>query len=70
MKATALRALPVLVFLFAATLGALGVAGSAACSNGTTPVCDDAGSCLLVPPSSGTTEPPAPDAGGDAGATD
>jgi hypothetical protein len=25
--------------------------GGAGCSNGTTPECDDAGSCLILPPS-------------------
>jgi hypothetical protein len=42
-----LRRAPLVVLL-----GLVGVGISAAgCSNGTTPVCDDAGSCLIVQPS-------------------
>jgi hypothetical protein len=42
-----LRRAPIVVLL-----GLVGVGMSAAsCSNGTTPVCDDAGSCLIVQPS-------------------
>lgn len=40
--------------------------GSAGCSDGTTPVCDDAGSCLIVPPSGddgGTPEAAGPNDG-------
>jgi hypothetical protein len=42
-----LRKAPIVVLL---VLAGAGVSG-AGCSNGTTPVCDDAGSCLIVPPS-------------------
>jgi hypothetical protein len=61
------RATPIVVLLLLA--GAC-VAG-AGCSEGTTPVCDDAGSCLILSPSSGGGEDVnAPDTGeqGDAAA--
>ena len=41
----AARSLPVVVLL---GLAAAGVS-AAACTTGTTPVCDDAGSCLVLP---------------------
>ncbi|HEY1694892.1 MAG TPA: hypothetical protein VGG39_22130 [Polyangiaceae bacterium] len=50
MKATGVLPLLALVTIAA---GVAVVAGTSACTNGTTPVCDDAGSCLLVPPSTG-----------------
>jgi hypothetical protein len=39
----------VLVLALLIALGALGVS-STSCTNGTTPVCDDAGSCLIYAP--------------------
>jgi hypothetical protein len=42
-----LRKAPIAVFLVLAGAGM----GGAGCSNGTTPECDDAGSCLILPPS-------------------
>jgi hypothetical protein len=42
-----LRLTPIVLLLVLVGAGI----GGAACSNGTTPVCDDAGSCLIVPPS-------------------
>jgi hypothetical protein len=41
-----LRATPIVLLVLAGA-----VASGVGCSNGTTPVCDDAGSCLIVPPS-------------------
>jgi hypothetical protein len=43
-----LRVAPILLFVVAG----IGVS-STGCSNGTTPVCDDAGSCLILPPGDG-----------------
>jgi len=42
-----LRRAPLVVLLLLAVVGI----GGAGCSNGTTPVCDDAGSCLILQPS-------------------
>jgi hypothetical protein len=60
-----------LALLASFTLAALGLA-SAGCTGGTTPVCDDAGSCLIM--SSGSDAAPEPETGssesgggGDAG---
>ena len=59
MNPTSLRWLPVAVLL-----GLAAGPSSLGCTNGTTPVCDDAGSCLISPGDAG----PAPSGdGGDAG---
>jgi hypothetical protein len=53
-----LRSTPIVVLLVLVGAGI----GSAGCSNGTTPVCDDAGSCLILQPES---DAGAPDTGDD-----
>lgn len=42
-----------------------GIMSAAGCSNGTTPVCDDAGSCLILAPSDDMN--PVSDGGTEAG---
>jgi hypothetical protein len=58
-----LRKTPIVVL---AVLAAAGIS-SAACSNGTTPTCDDAGSCLILQP---TDDAGSPDTGTDDGPTE
>jgi hypothetical protein len=50
MPSMVLRAAPVLILVLA---GVGAGASAAGCSNGTTPVCDDAGSCLISPAGDG-----------------
>jgi hypothetical protein len=67
MKAIALRVLPVVVLPCILAAGGAGVAG---CSNGTTPVCDDAGSCLILAPTADGGQPSSGDDGGEDGPAD
>jgi hypothetical protein len=56
-----LRKAPLVVVLVLAGAGI----GSAGCSNGTTPVCDDAGSCLILQPQGDAGVPDTGDDGDD-----
>jgi hypothetical protein len=47
-----------------------GSASTAGCTNGTTPVCDDAGSCLILPPSPGGADSGSPEAASPESSTD
>jgi hypothetical protein len=55
-----LRRAPIVILLVLAVTGA----SSAGCSNGTTPVCDDAGSCLILEQSDDAGAP-TPETGDD-----
>jgi hypothetical protein len=65
MKATVLRPVALVVRFGLAAALAAGMS-TVGCTNGTTPVCDDAGSCLILPPGGEGGTPPATDAGPDA----
>ena len=61
-----LRKAPIVVL---AVLAAAGIS-SAACSNGTTPTCDDAGSCLILQPGDDAGSPDTGTDDGDDGPTE
>jgi len=56
------RATSLVVLIIALAGGSACIAG---CTNGTTPVCDDAGSCLILPPSPGGADGGAVEAAAD-----